>query len=461
MSVPRFAGNYVPKRGASTVKVGIVGAGITGLTLSHYLHEREVDHVVFEATDRPGGVIRSERIDGVTVECGPQRLRLTDPLAEITDAVGITDDLVFAPDDLPLYIYADGTLRQVPTDASAFLTTDLLSWRGRARLCVEPLTGPIRDRETAAEAFIRKFGREAYRNVIEPLYGGIYGSDPAAMPAEHALTRLRRLEEREGSLLRPAIRRIFSSDDTAPAAVFKSGMERLPQALYEANSESIRLETPVRSLRWAGSGIGADHESEANDESEPDHTPRSRYVIETDGGEEEFDQVVVTADAASSAELLQNVVHRSEAFATLTYNPLVMIHVRADHSMDGFGFQVRRDEPLSLLGASWNGSTFGRENLHTCFFGGMHDPELVEAPNEQLTDLVCEEYESIIGVTPEVINVHRWERGFPAYDRSWAVTDEITLPNGLHLATNYTGGVGIPSRVREAKLLAEKLSQRT
>ena len=36
--------------------VGIVGAGITGLALAHYLGERGADSVAFEAASDPGGV---------------------------------------------------------------------------------------------------------------------------------------------------------------------------------------------------------------------------------------------------------------------------------------------------------------------------------------------------------------------------------------------------------------------
>ncbi|MDY6780032.1 MAG: NAD(P)-binding protein, partial [Halobacteria archaeon] len=35
--------------------MGIVGGGITGLSLTHYLSERGVDSVTFEKTERPGG----------------------------------------------------------------------------------------------------------------------------------------------------------------------------------------------------------------------------------------------------------------------------------------------------------------------------------------------------------------------------------------------------------------------
>jgi len=46
------------------MRVGIVGAGITGLALRHFLAEWGVKAVVLEADDEPGIVVRSIRCDG-------------------------------------------------------------------------------------------------------------------------------------------------------------------------------------------------------------------------------------------------------------------------------------------------------------------------------------------------------------------------------------------------------------
>ena len=75
--------------------------------------------------------------------------------------------------------------------------------------------------EMAAELFRRKFGSEVYENVIEPLFSGIYASDPERMPARHSLSGLLRIERKEGSLLKPALNRLSSGGDTAPPISFE------------------------------------------------------------------------------------------------------------------------------------------------------------------------------------------------------------------------------------------------
>ncbi len=416
--------------------VGVVGTGITGLALVHYLRKRDVDVVAFEASGEPGGVVRSERVDDRVLERGPQRVRLTDPVAALVDELGLQDDLLVADDDLPLWVYADGRLREVPRSLSTFVTTDLLSWRGKLRLLAEPVTRRGRPDETAAELFSRKFGREAYENVIGPLFGGIYGSDPARMPARYALDGLLRLEARERSLIRPAVGRVVGGE-TPPAVSFAAGLQTLPLALHDANADAIRLGTPVRRVHERGDG----------------------YALVTEDDETEVDDVVLTTPADVTGQVLSEIAPTSaDRFARLSYNPLALVSLDADPGRDGMGYQVRRDEPLETLGASWNASLFDREGLHTAFLGGMDRPGLLDKPDETLGRIAATEFEQVTGAVASVVDVHRLERGFPAYDGSWAALDEVELPPGIRLATNYTGRMGVPSRIQEARRLADELA---
>ncbi|MHC3437404.1 protoporphyrinogen oxidase [Natrialbaceae archaeon A-gly3] len=419
------------------MRVGIVGGGLTGLALSYYLERQGIDSVAFEADSSPGGVINSGRRDGTVVEYGPQRLRLTGPVEELVTELGLEDELRVADGDLPLYVYADGDLREVPMSAKGFLRTDALSVPGKLRLLGEPLTANASPDETAAELFTRKFGKEAYENVIGPLFGGVFGSDPAEMPAKYALSGLLRLEAREGNLLVPALKRMGLEDERSPAIVFENGNERFPQAIYEAISDRVHLDTPVESVRENGDG----------------------YVISADGEREAVDEVIVTTPADVSARVLESVApDAASRLRQLRYNPIAMVYVRGKAPERGFGYQIRKDEPYHTLGVSWNGVAFGRDDLVTCFVGGMWEPELVSEPEGRLAEIVCREYEEITGHEAEFLEVERFHRGFPAHDHSWEALDGMELPEGIRLATNYTSRMGIPSRIRQARKVAGELA---
>ncbi|GAB3325009.1 protoporphyrinogen oxidase [Haloplanus salinarum] len=417
--------------------VGIVGAGITGLALSEFCRERGVDTVAFEASSEPGGVIRSTRVDGRVLEHGPQRTRLTDGLETLIDACGLRSDLRVADADLPLYVYADGRLRQVPLSMGAFMRTDLLSATGKLRMLAEPLTEGARDDETAADYFTRKFGDEAYHNMIAPLFGGIYGSDPAEMPGEYALRTVRRME-RSGSLVRAALRRRLQGKEREAPISFADGMAQLPRALYERNADRVHLETPVEGIATQGAG----------------------YRLDTAAGDRVVDEVVVTARADVTAGLLDTVDPESaRALRRLYYNPLAYVHLASEADPAGFGYQVRHDESLRTLGVTWNASLFDRDGVYTCFLGGMKRPGLVDRPDDELGRVAREEFETVMGASAEVLNVTRHPRGMPAYDGSWTAMESVDPPEGITLATNYTGRMGVPARVREAERLAGRFAE--
>lgn len=420
------------------MQVGIVGGGMTGLATLHELRERGIDAVLFEAESEPGGVIQSGRRAGTVLEYGPQRLRASGVVKSYLDTVDLLDELIEAKADAPIYVYGEGQLRRVPFDPWTMVRTDLLSLRGKVRLLLEPVTGPARENETVAEYFTRKLGNEAYRRGIEPLFGGLYGSDPAAMPVHVALDPIIGQENGRGILTRLAFRRLRSDGSRPPAAVPRQGMQALPRRLAERHVDDVHLDSPVERISSTADG----------------------YHLTTPSGTTSVDHVVVTTDAPTAASLTASVdTAVSSHLEELTYNPLVLVYLRAPLDREGLGFQVQRTEPVHTLGVAWNGIAFDRDQLHTAFLGGMHDPDLVHASDERLQTIAATEFEEMLGVTPDPVGVHRLTPGMPAYDHSWHHREALDPPSGLHLAGSYTSRVGIPGRMRQGKRIADRLAQ--
>ncbi|WP_266080313.1 protoporphyrinogen oxidase [Haladaptatus caseinilyticus] len=426
--------------------IGIVGAGITGLALAHHLEKADMEYVVIEADSEPGGVIRSGRVDGCLLEWGPQRLRRTDPVDELITDLGMDDEVIEAG-ETKLFVYADGKLRRAPFSIEEFGQTDLLSWRGKLDVLKEPQTEPADSNETAAELFTRKFGDEAYRNLIGPLFGGIYGSEPERMPVKHALSGVMLMEQKYGDLLTPVLKRAMSGGTSAPAISFDEGVQRLPEALCDAHSKRVHLGTAVTEIRNSSGGYVLETESTLESDSRSES-----WTVEVD-------EVVLTTTAEVSADLLEPLTESANVLTRLNYNPLALVHLRADCDREGFGYQVRHDEGLDTLGVSWNASMFDRDGVYTVFLGGMKNPELVEENNETLGKIARSEFNDVMNADADVLSVSRLDRGFPAYDTSWDALEEFETPDDIHLATNYTARMGVPSRIREAKGLATVLAE--
>lgn len=412
----------------------IIGGGISGLALAHELHARDRPFVLLEASGRVGGVMRSGRVDGHLLEWGPQRGRLTREFAALVDDLGIGDELIRAPAGLPLFVYRSGRLRRVPFSIGAFLTSDILSFAGKLRVLLEPLTAGPRDDEAVADFFIRKIGREAYENLAGPLYGGLYASDPKQMVVGLSLRHVLREFNVGRSMLWPLLRR---GGTVAPpdACSFRDGMETLPRALLDRHRTRIRLDTRVAAIDRDGAG----------------------YVVRTAHEDIEADHIVVTAPAAATALLLRTVAPDAAArIGSLTYNPLTVVHLFAETSLYGLGYQVSLAEPLVTRGVTWNDSLFGRRGVYTVYLGGAKNPWVAREPPERAGRIALDEFRLATGYDAHVLAVEQ-ER-MPAWDRSWSALRGIELPAGLHIHANWESRPGIPGRLIMARRLAERLT---
>src|SRR4051794_664314 len=96
--------------------VAIVGAGLTGLTAGYRLKQQGIGVAIYEACDRIGGVIRSERRDGYLAELGPHSLSPpAPPVAALIDEIGLARRIVSAaPAARHRYILRRGRLVPLP-----------------------------------------------------------------------------------------------------------------------------------------------------------------------------------------------------------------------------------------------------------------------------------------------------------------------------------------------------------
>lgn len=423
--------------------VAVVGAGVTGLATVRRLRERGVDVRAFERSDEPGGVIRSRTRDGRTLDLGPQRLRATPQITGLIEEMGLEDEVVRGDAGLPLGVLSEGRVRLAPLSPLAFVSTDLLSLRGKLRFLAEPLTGGAREDDTVAEFLERSFGEEAARRFLGPLYAGIYGSDPDAMPLRFSLGRLLETRGVGRSVLLWAARRWLGGAEVPPPLTFRDGLQRLPAAMYDDVADAVELGTPVTAVRRGEDGPVVE--------------------IGGDGGDVGADRVVVTTAADDAAELLRgDAGDCADALDALRYNPLAVVHL--DASVEGpvggrdrwMGYQVALDEGTATRGVTWNDAIFGRDGVHTCYLGGASAPDVVREADDEVAATAVEEFEAVTGGDAEPLNVHRTR--MPAFDESWTAIEAMEPPEGVRIAGNYTGRAGIPGRLRQGRRIADALA---
>ena len=375
-------------------------------------------------------------IEGLPLDMGPQRTRLTPDVRALIADVGLTDEVLTASEELSLLVFRNGRLSQAPLSIRQAFTTDLLTWTEKARVLLEPLTAGLREGETAGGFFRRKLGGAAYEALIAPLYGGLYASDPDRMPARHALAAtLRELGVGRSILWRAlTARRGVSS---APPCSFRRGMGALPMALADELGTSLRTGCAVTSLRPRPEG--------------------GLVVALADEGDVVADEVVLCCPARAAAGLLKSTAPDTAArLEQLRYNPLAVVHLKGDEDLVGAGYQVALGEGLQTRGVTWNAGLFGRPGLYTAFLGGMRNPAVVEEDDDRLGQIAADEFAHVTGCKVRVLHVGRTR--IPAWDESWDALDGLCLPEGVHICANYFARPGIQGRLTDAKRLAARLA---
>ncbi len=459
--------------------VVVIGAGISGLVCAYRLKSLGFDVLLLEKSNRVGGVMQSEVIDGYQIERGPNSSQGTEELLALVDELGITGELAEGDPKAPAYVYFKGQLHPVPSGVGAFLRSKLLSAKGKLRIFKEPFIArrSSGEEESIASFARRRIGREAAERIVAPFVSGIYAGDAEKLSAQAAFPRLANLETGYGGLFRGMLAKAREARRAAGAVLdkatptrrrlvsFNSGMETLPKSIALRIGEDLLKEISDFKLQVS--------------EFESANADRFSIEFERAGNRQRVTckHVVVAAPARAAAALVRNMSDElSRLLEEIYYPPLIIVSLSYDKSsiatpLDGFGFLVPPSERINILGCVWNSSLFkGRapegHALVTVFIGGARNAKAVELADAELVTLAHTDLQKILGISgePRVVAITRWERAIPQYnighiERVRRIEELLSERPGLHLAGNYLHGVSTGDCIKEADRCAREIGE--
>lgn len=446
----------------------VVGAGLTGLTAAFSLQNKGYSVLLLEATHRAGGQIRTFCEKGYLFESGPNtgiiaNCEVVELFEKLEKRTGQTLLQTANPEAKRRLIWKNNCWEAIPHGPKSGLTTPLIPFGDKLRLLLEPWrpkgTNP---NESIAETTRRRLGRSFVDYFVDPFISGIYAGDPERIVTRFAMPKLYALEQNHGSFIRGAIakkrRSKTSQEAKATKEVFSAngGMEAVVQALAHCLSEQLQLSCEHLSVRPHGSAWEAhyiQHGSEC-------------FATAT--------KVVMATPAYTLPTLLPFLSAEELAPITaLRYAPVVQVCVgiktRAEQDFLAFGGLVPSKEQEHILGVLFPSSCYPNRApegsvLLSFFLGGIKHPEMVEASDETIMNIVTDALRRMLGFTaeqtPEVFRIFRHRRAIPQYeaDSEQRVQQVIALEEqypGLTIAGNLKDGVGLANRIWQGTHIEE------
>jgi protoporphyrinogen/coproporphyrinogen III oxidase len=464
----------------------VVGGGVTGLAAAHAAVGRarelgkRLSVTVLEGSARFGGNIVTERLEGFLLDGGPDSWVASKPQATaLARELGLSGATVgtnkmarryYVAWDQRLHPVPEGLVLGVPTRIGALARTHLFSWRGKARMALEPLV-PARhyqgdEDESIADFATRRLGAEAAERLVAPLLGGISAGDAAELSVRAAFPQLVALEQEHGSLvqgMRAARRTRETAGGGREGSAFVSlagGLGQLVTVLCERLEQEgvhLRPNTPAQGLA-RGEGGG--------------------WTVRIDGDSLRADRVLLAVPGHVAARLLAGHDERvARALASLRYASTATVFLamhRRDVAdpLEGSGFVVPRALGRPSLAATWVSSKWsGRAPegfvLLRVFFGGVHGEGVLSGSDEVLTRSARVELEALMGVQAPPL----WSKVF-RFDRARAqmrvghlatmrdLRARLTeVASGVHIAGGGYDGVGIPDCIRQGQDAGRALAE--
>ena len=413
-------------------KVTIVGAGAAGLLAAEALDRQGYEVTLFEASNRAGGLIETQKTPWGIAEKAAHSFLVTTPVRELCERIGV--ELIPAR-NRARYVLRNGKPRKFPLTPVEALHAFVRAYF---------VLAPSGSENLSFAHWTRRFlGEAALDFLVSPFLTGIYGANPEeilvsaaypnlTVPPGHSLLswqlakKIRKKREKKEPVTL-----------MAPRDGMGSFIDKLDRHLRARLRDRYRLGTPVRSGDEILSSV-------------------ANLLLATPAFEAA--KLLATHDPALSS-----------ALEKIRYTSLVATTVFARKSdfeklPVGVGVLFSSKEKMEGLGVLFTSSSFAErianesEELSlTVMMGGSRDPEACSASDEEIQQRAKKDLDQLFGIKRGAqlrFVIQRSPRAIPRYDadllQAWksAKAGWCATP-GRILFGNYTGQVSLRGMIEE------------
>ena len=437
--------------------IAIVGGGISGLATAFYIKQFNPNAKItlFEKESYLGGKMKTVQKDGFLVEEGSNGFLSNKPdTLELVKLSHCEDILLKSSDNARKRFIYDKKLEVLPESPKAFLTTPLLSLKGKLRVLYEPFA-PVKtdDSDESLQEFgYRRVGKEMTDVFLDAMVAGIYASTPARISAPAAFPLVVKLEKEYGSLFKGMIKK--RKKEAGPGGVlmsFKGGVSAFVERLSQNIEMDIVKDADIKSLQKDEKG----------------------FILQNENLKMRFDKVILSTPAYESAKIIKDFMPKlSSELSSIEYSPISIVGVgynNLNRPLNGFGLLATTRANKSVLGVLWDSSIFNDrakedKKLLRAMIGGQRSPKLALQNEESLIDSALKGIKETMGVDekPDMLYVKKHEKGIPNYKVGHIkivenIMNEVDKIDGLFLNSNAYKGIGLNDCVSNSKLCAKKV----
>ncbi|HRD55559.1 MAG TPA: protoporphyrinogen oxidase [Parachlamydiaceae bacterium] len=391
------------------VKIIILGAGISGLSLGWYLKKKwggDLDLTIVEKSNQAGGLIKTIQSQDFLFDLGPRSCRTSANGAfflDLLEDLGLQDEVILpSPDAKNRYIYKNKKMEKLPSGFVSFLSSPLTCHS--LKYVVRDFFGFSKsvDEDESAYAFMmRKYGSEITDNLFAALISGIYAGDIKKLSLKACFPLLHQAEKEYGSLIRGMLFKknkkiespLFYHLGKPSIISFKKGMQTLTDALSNQLKEHILFEKQAARIEIL---------------------KESAKVHMEDGSILEAD-VLVSSLAANHLEPLVESPKIKSLLSCFYSAPIASVCLgfkKPVLKQKGFGYLIPPKEKEKILGVVFDSSIFKQQNKEvdetrlTVMIGGAHFENFDSYSAPCFLRLASEAISSHLGVKEKPATFH-------------------------------------------------------